>query len=282
MRIMSLHVYPLKSGRSIDLDAAEVTAWGLAGDRRYMVADPAGRFITQRDMQALATITATERDGALHLSMAGRSDVIVATFDPTRRQMVEIWASKVSASIAPDAVNATLSDWLGQDVILVHADRKTERECSHDWSGQGTFTGFSDGFPILITATGSLAALNAATTEAGNAPFGMERFRPNIVVDQDEPFAEDFWQEIVIGGMRFDLVKPCTRCIMTTQDQATGTRNGPDPMPALRSLRLSADRRVAGVLFGWNVIARSTGTLQVGDAVTVTARRTEGWPIRKT
>ena len=280
MKVHSLHYYPLKSARVIDVAEADIQAWGLAGDRRYMVVDPAGMFITQRELQALAQVTAAEREGVLRLAKVGEADPVEATFDAARRMPVEVWNSRVTAAVADDAANDTLGRWLGRPVRLVHADAETRRACSAEWAGEGIETGFADGYPVLVTTTGSLRLLNEATMEAGADMFGMERFRPNIVVDHPEPFAEDFWAAIEIGGIRFDLVKPCARCIMTTQDQLTGERGGPDPMPAMRKLRMSMDRRVPGVLFGWNAVPRATGRIRRDDAVSVLAKRERGWPIR--
>ena len=280
MKVHSLHYYPLKSARVIDVAEADIQAWGLAGDRRYMVVDPAGMFITQRELQALAQVTAAEREGVLRLAKVGEADPVEATFDAARRMPVEVWNSRVTAAVADDATNDTLGRWLGRPVRLVHADAETRRACSAEWAGEGIETGFADGYPVLVTTTGSLRLLNEATMEAGADMFGMERFRPNIVVDHPEPFAEDFWAAIEISGIRFDLVKPCARCIMTTQDQLTGERGGPDPMPAMRKLRMSMDRRVPGVLFGWNAVPRATGRIRRDDAVSVLAKRERGWPIR--
>lgn len=281
MKVKSLHIYPLKSGRAIDLDEAPVTAWGLAGDRRYMVVDRAGKFITQREMQALAQVSAVLAHGTLHLSKAGGEEHLAVSFDPDRRIDVEVWGSFLSASLASDSVNMSLSNWLGAPVRLVHADGQSLRECSSEWAGEGVQTGFADGYPVLVTTTGSLRALNDATIEMGAETFGMDRFRPNIVIDHDEPFADDRWAAIEIAGIRYDFVKPCARCIMTTQDQMTGERGGPDPMPAMRKLRMSLDRRVAGVLFGWNAVPRGEGPVHVGDTASVVADRPEGWPIRQ-
>ncbi|MDB5553959.1 MAG: sulfurase, partial [Rhizobium sp.] len=134
MKIHSLHTYPVKSARAIDLDAAEVGTWGLDGDRRYMVTDPTGKFITQRELQALAQITAVASFGSLHLSKAGSDDQLTVTFDPARRIDAEVWGSHVTASLAEDGVNNRLSDWLGQPVRLVHADEITQRQCNPDWA----------------------------------------------------------------------------------------------------------------------------------------------------
>jgi hypothetical protein len=281
VKVKSLHIYPLKSGRVIDQDEAEVTPWGLAGDRRYMLVDRDGKFITQRELQALAQVTAIASHGALHLSKAGSDENLTVSFDPDRRIDVDIWDTPTNASLAADSVNTTLSNWLATPVRLVHADDRTVRPCSATWAGEGVETGFADGYPILITTTGSLKALTDATLNMGAATFGMDRFRPNIVIEDDQPFADDRWAAVEIAGIRCDLVKPCARCIMTTQDQLTGERGGPDPMPAMRRLRMSEDRRVAGVLFGWNVVPRGSGRIAVGDPVSVVAERPEGWPIRR-
>jgi hypothetical protein len=108
----------------------------------------------------------------------------------------------------------------------------------------------------------------------------MERFRPNIVIDCDEAWPEDRWAAIEIGGIRLDLVKPCARCIMTTQDQVSGSRDVPNPMPAMGRIRMSADRRVPGPLFGWNAVPRGEGTVSIGDSVTVVEGRPEGWAFK--
>ncbi|MBB1248905.1 MOSC domain-containing protein [Rhizobium sp. G21] len=280
MNVASLHVYPLKSGRAITLDEVAVTAWGLAGDRRYMVCDPQGALVTQREVQALAQVSARVEHGRLTLEKEGEAAPITAVFDPDRRMVVRVWDDPLDASLTTPEVDAEISRWLGRDVRLVHADALSHRVCDPVWSGEGVETGFADGYPILVATTGSLKALAEEAERRGGAGFGMDRFRPNIVIEDERPFADDFWEAIEIAGIRYDLVKPCTRCIMTTQDQMTGERGGPDPMPAMRHTRMSGDRRVAGVLFGWNAVPRAEGRVTVGDVVTVLSERPEGWPLR--
>ena len=172
MRVHSLHIYPMKSGRAIDLESSEVGAWGLGGDRRYMVTDPAGKFITQRELQALAQVTAVESGGVLTLTKAGEEGSLSVTFDPARRIDSEVWGTPLTAAVADDRVNARLSDWLGQPVKLVHADAITRRQCNPDWAGEGVETGFADGYPVLITTTGSLRLLNEATMGKAPRPSG--------------------------------------------------------------------------------------------------------------
>lgn len=280
MHVSELHIYPFKSGRGIALPAAKVDARGLVGDRRMMLADPSGHFITQRELPALATLTALPQSTHLHLSLADGREMMVAPPHPERRMSVAIWKSIVDVAVAEDSVNERLSGWFGRPVKLVFFDGEAERTASSEWAGPDTPVTFTDGYQVLVTTTGSLAALNADMAGRGEGSVGMERFRPNIVVDCDEAWAEDRWAAIEIGGIRFDLVKPCARCIMTTQDQQTGSREVANPMPAMGRVRMSADRRVPGPLFGWNAVPRGEGRLSLGDAVRVIAERPEGWSFK--
>lgn len=278
MHVEGLNIHPLKSGRAIALEEAAVRLDGFSGDRRFMIVDGGGRFITQREMQALARVAAREVAGGLLLEMEGRR--LQARFDPDRRLTVTVWDSTVDAAVADPAVNAVLSDWFGRPVQLVHMDGRARRAEGAEWAGAPVPVGFVDGFPALITTTGSLADLNRTLVAKGEASVGMDRFRTNVLIACDEPWREDLWAAVEIGGIRFDLVKPCARCIMTTQDQRTGERIGGNPIQGLAEKRMSADRRVPGVLFGWNAVPRGEGTIRLGDAVRVVAERAERWPMK--
>lgn len=278
MKIEGLNIHPLKSGRAIPVDSATVRLDGLAGDRRFMIVEPDGRFITQRELQALARVEATAVGESLHLEMEGRQ--LFASFEPEDRLDVTVWDSPVNAAVADEAVNDVLSDWLERPVKLVHMDALAHRAEGEDWAGEPAPVGFADGFPILVTTTGSLADLNKTMVAKGQEPVGMDRFRTNILVSCDDPWEEDLWEAIEINGIVFDFVKPCARCIMTTQDQMTGERIGGNPIQGLAEKRMSADRRVPGVLFGWNAVPRGEGEIRLGDTVRVTKTRTERWPMK--
>jgi len=281
MRVSDLFIYPLKSARGIAIPSAAIDAFGLTGDRRAMLVDPSGHFITQRELQALAQIDIQPGPSNLRLKMEGKPDIIVPPPHPDNRMDVIVWKSAVSASVADEETNKALSDWLKRDVKMVFFDGLAKRVANPEWAGDDTPVTFSDGYQILVTTTGSLKALNANLAAHGEGAVGMERFRPNIVIDCDEAWPEDRWATIEIGGIRLDLVKPCARCIMTTQDQKTGSRDGPNPMPAMGRVRMSADRRVPGPLFGWNVVPRGEGSVKIGDAVTVIEERPEGWAFKR-
>jgi uncharacterized protein YcbX len=278
MQIEGLNIHPLKSGRAIPVESATIRLDGLAGDRRYMVVEPDGRFITQRELQPLARVEATAVGESLLLEMEGRQ--LLASFEPDDRLDVTVWDSPVNAAVADEAVNDVLSDWLARPVKLVHMDALAHRAEGEDWAGAPAPVGFADGFPVLVTTTGSLADLNRTLVAKGQEPVGMDRFRTNILVSCDDPWAEDLWEAIEINGVVFDFVKPCARCIMTTQDQMTGERIGGNPIQGLAEKRMSADRRVPGVLFGWNAVPRGEGEVRLGDAVRVVKARDERWPMK--
>lgn len=280
MRVSEIHYYPLKSARGIALTEGRIGPAGIPGDRRMMVTDPEGRFITQRELPILAQLTVAPKESSIHFAMEGQGDHETVQPPPTRRLDVVVWKSLVSAALADDGTNAQLSQWLGRDVRLVFFDEQAERAASADWAGDGTPVTFADGYQILITTTASLAALNADMSAHDEGEVGMERFRPNIVLETNEAWAEDGWASLETSGVTFDLVKPCARCIMTTQDQQSGSRDVATPMPAMGRIRMSADRRVPGPLFGWNAVPRNTGHIKIGDEAIITGHR-DAWPIKR-
>ncbi|KQO75436.1 MOSC domain-containing protein [Rhizobium sp. Leaf262] len=278
MRITELNIYPLKSARGIALSESPISAEGLPGDRRAMLVDPSGHFITQRELPQIAQITVKAEGTGFRLSIDGKADILAGPCE--QRIEATVWKSVVDAAVADEDVNETLSGWLGRTLKLVMFDEKSHRIASPEWAGAETPVTFADGYQILLTTTASLAALNENMAANGEGRIGMERFRPNIVLDTDEAWVEDRWAALEINGIRFDLVKPCTRCIMTTQDQQTGSRDGPSPMKAMGRLRMSADRRVPGVLFGWNLTPTGEGRIAVGDVAQVVEHRADGWALK--
>ncbi len=278
MKIESLHIYPVKSMRGLSLKRSLLLPAGLIGDRRFMITDASGHFITQRECSEFAQVQAIPQ-GSYLLLRKGDEEIMVVP-PQAERMDVAIWRSVVNAAVAPDSVNSRLSEWFGREVKIVFADAESERVSNPKWAGEGAEVGFADGYPVLITTTGSLKALNQYLQQQDQPPVTMDRFRPNIVIDCDEPWAEDRLAAIEINGVRLDLVKPCERCVMTTQDQQTGERTGPHPFKALKQIRFSDDERVPGPLFGWSAVARGETELAVGDSVDVVEDRAEGWPIR--
>ncbi|MFJ7279707.1 MOSC domain-containing protein [Kitasatospora sp. NPDC098663] len=279
MQLTGLHVYPVKSMYRLSPDTAAVEPWGLAGDRRWMLADATGRFVSQRENAALGQIRPDLLpDGTLSLTAPDGSRIevpapAVAAGDPLAE--VEVWGTRFRAAEAAKEAHQWIAEHLG-DYRLVHLDDPHARPADPAYAEPGTTVSMADGFPLLLATTASLERLNeliAAEHPDGHEPLPMERFRPNVVVGGAEPWAEDGWRRIRIGDLTFKAVKPCGRCVITTTDQESGERRGPEPLRTLARHH----RLLKKAAFGQNLIperpAGTTGdvlgTLRVGDRVEV-------------
>lgn len=281
MRVAALNIHPVKGMRAVGVERAQLQQRGFEGDRRWVVVDATGKFITQRSHQLVATITARLTATGLTLSAPGFEPLSVATPSGRERIDIVVWADQVNAALADERAHAWLSAVLGERLMLAHMDGQADRQKTGIWVVEPLPLSFADAFPVLVATTGSLAALNAEIARRGGAAIPMTRFRPNLVVDCDEPWREDFWKVLRIGGAEIELMKPSDRCIVTTTDQATGERMGQEPLASLARLRMSGDPRINGVLFGWNAAPRTLGEVVVGDRVEVLEARPEGFPIRR-
>lgn len=262
IRLSALYVYPLKSAAAQALDAAELQPRGLAHDRRWMVVDAQGEFITGREEPRLVLVRVQPQADGLLLSAPGMADLLARP--ASRREHVTVWRDRVDACAVADDAQAWISRFLGRDCRLVFMDVAAQRPLDPAYAVAGDEVSFADAFPLLLISEASLAGLNARL----DAPVPMLRFRPNLVVSGTETHAEDGWKRICIGDIEFEISKPCVRCGFTTVVPETGTLD-----PRGEPLRtLAAYRRAAkGVTFGQNLIARGSGTLRVGDVVTVLA-----------
>jgi uncharacterized protein YcbX len=265
--LSALHIYPLKSCAPRTLDIAVVERRGLANDRRWMVVDVSGKFLTGRQQPRLTLIAATPEDGGLQLDAPGlptlREPLPAAN---GARVRTAVWGAAVTPLLASDQANTWISTFLGAPCRLVYMDSACVRAVKEKYDGQygedGDEVSLADAFPLLLISQGALDLLNSKVAQ----PLPMLRFRPNLIVDGTEPHAEDRWKRIRIGALEFDVVKPCTRCVFTTVDFEHG-RFDPsgEPLRTLKTYRRSPD----GITFGQNLIPRSTGTLRVGDALHV-------------
>jgi uncharacterized protein YcbX len=256
MHLTGLNVYPVKSCAGIGVDRATVTSRGFAGDRRFMVVDETGRFLTQRVLPQMSQIHCAFDSNQLTLRATGRPDLkLPRALAEGSRTQVDVWRDTCDA-VVHDEASAWLSTVLDRDVRLVYMPDDVRR--SHG-DGDGLVS-FADGYPYLLTTEASLADLNARLAE----PVTMDRFRPNVVVDGLEAFAEDGWTTITIGSVQFRVTKPCDRCVLTTVDPQTGIK-GKEPLRTLSTYR----KLDAGVCFGMNLVATSTGEVAVGDPVRV-------------
>ncbi|MDM7853708.1 MOSC domain-containing protein [Cellulomonas alba] len=269
MRIASLHVYPVKSLRGMDVGAADVERQGLRGDRRWMVIEHDGSNLTARKHPPMLGVRAVA-DGAagLRLSAAGLPDLHVEA-PGTDVERIEVGLSRVgTATPAGEAADAWLTRALDRPARLVWLDDPTRRSVAPEHGGRpGDTLSFADDGPLLVTTTASMERLNAWIREAHpeHATLPMERFRPNLVVDgADEPFAEDAWRSMRVGDVELRFAEQCDRCVMTTIDLET-LRTGKEPIRTL-----ARHRRWDGkTWFGVRMVPVTTGRVAVGDAVEV-------------
>ncbi|MFI1972349.1 MOSC domain-containing protein [Streptomyces cinnamoneus] len=270
--VSAVHCYPVKSMAGCAPGEAAVEPWGLAGDRRWMLAGPDARVLTQRQEPRLTLASARPLPGGgVRLTTPGAAplDVRVPTADGQGGTLtVELFRDKVETVPAGAAADAWLSAFLGTDARLVYMDDPARRRpVDPEHSLPGDTVSFADGYPLLITATASLEALNSLIAEgdrAAEGPLPMDRFRPNVVVDGTPPWAEDGWRRVRLGEVTFRVAKPSGRCVVTTTDQRTAVR-GKEPLRTLaRHHRIGAK-----AVFGQNLIPEHTGVVRVGDAFEV-------------
>lgn len=261
MKVTQLFRYPVKSLPGIPVNEIQFDDFGPRGDRRWMIVDIAsGRFITQRLYPQLARVGISDAEGAIRVTLPNGDDFLLEV-GPEERS-VTVWKDKVRARLAAGKVSAQLSEWLGVDVALVYMPDDSFRQVDPDYVEERRRVSFADGYPVLVTSEASLSQVS----EWVGRPLSMRRFRPSIVIDGETAFAEDDWASIRINGLDIALVKPCSRCVMTTVDPDKGEKGADgEPLKTLKIHRASPD----GALFGQNGLHLGLGTIRVGDVIEV-------------
>jgi len=265
--LAAIHVFPLKSGAPLSLREAQVEKRGLGQDRRWMVIDATGKFVTGRQLSKLTLIRARADTNGLTLDAPGMPTLHVEAPVNGARVDTAVWGAAVAPLLAA-AADEWISTYLGAAHKLVHMDADCMRRLKAKYDGRygkdDDEVSFADGFPLLLISQGSLDLLNSKLAQ----PVPMLRFRPNLVVAGTTAHAEDDWKRIRIGDCEFEVAKPCTRCVFTTVDFERGERdpNG-EPLRTLTRYRRTPD----GVTFGQNLIPRKLGKVRIGDAVEVLA-----------
>ena len=272
LRVAGLWVYPVKSLGGVPLDAARIGPLGIARDRRWMLVDPAGAALTQREHARMARLAVAfggaADDEAAPVTVTAPGGAAFGIAPPPAgapRRRVRMFDDVLNAATYPAAVDAWFAAQLGAPCHLVYLPADVERPVDPRYAGPNDRTAFTDGYPVLVASQASLDDLNARLARRGEPPIGVERFRPSMLVAGGAPYGEDGWRALRAGDVELYLVKPCARCVVTTVDPARGVAAGPEP------LRTLAEYRRAGntVLFAQNAVVRAPGTLRVGDGVAV-------------
>jgi uncharacterized protein YcbX len=278
VRLVGLNVHPLKSGAIRSLTTAEVLRGGLRDDRTWMLVDASGRLVSARELHAtyrvVADTPATDPSvtSALRLRAPGMDDLAVQ-LPGTEPVPVRLFSLDLKAVPATEAAQAWVRRALGRDDLrLVWCHDPTARNLQPGFSSPEDHTAFADAFPATVASLASLRRLNdwiaeraLETGEGPPEPLPVERFRANLVVDGEEPFAEDHWREVRVGGVRFRVAKPTSRCVMTTIDLETLT-TAKEPIRTLARHRLLDGK----TRFALSLLPLDEGRISVGDEVTAT------------
>ena len=271
LELSEIWIYPIKSLGGISLQQSNVTHRGLEHDRRWMLVDDDGVFLSQRTTPELALFqTEIEGDFLIISHKENPNNKIKAPLNPALQEDREniktvLWEDSIDAY----EVDEKISDWfsviLKCSVRLVYMPNESHRKVDPDYAiTSADISSFSDGFPFLIIGQSSLNDLNSRLKES----VPMKRFRPNFVFTGGAAYEEEIWSEFTIGNFPFYGVKPCGRCVMVTVDPEKGIVGGKEPL-----LTLSKYKRVGNnVIFGQNLIAQQEGSIAVGAVVEVSEK----------
>ncbi len=262
LRVSELSIYPVKSLGGIALQQSAVERFGLRNDRRWMVVDDHDRYLTQREQSRMCLIQPEPLSNGLRLSAPGMETLQITHTPKMPIREVIVWNDRCRALDCGDAAAGWLGRFLGIDCRLVYFPDDGRRAVDPAYARAGDITAFSDGFPVLLITQASLDDLNDRLAE----PLSMRRFRPNLVIDGSEPYAEDQWKRLRIGDLTLRVVKPCSRCVIPTIDPASGKRHtDAEPLRTLATYRMRDHK----IFFGQNVIVDGGGRFEVGQPVEV-------------
>ena len=276
MRISELNCYPIKSCRGLSLQESVVQTTGLFQDRRFMLVDADGNFITQRQVPEMALIATEMHSSGLRVyDSRSEEEELLLPWQPLHSDIrnVTVWDDKIDALDCGDKAAAFFASVLGDKYSrmsprLVCVQDIKPRYVGSKYAGEQRYPyWFADGFPFLVVTSAALDDLNQRLTQQGKQSLPMNRFRPNVVIEGALPYEEDSHQGIRVGdGIELRFMKPCTRCKITMTDQSTAIV-GAEPLQTLATYRKLSPGKI---IFGQNAVLISTpgATVKVGDSVT--------------
>jgi uncharacterized protein len=260
LTLTEIWIYPIKSLGGIRLTASKVMPKGLQYDRRWMLTDESGVFMTQRVHPRLALFKTRLSD--THLTISYKEKSIEVLLNPVSKinQQVTIWDDAVTAFEVDEEVSKWFSDHVGINCKLVYFPEQNARPVDPLYKVNDEHVSLADAYPFLIIGQSTLDDLNHRLAQ----PVPMNRFRPNFVFTGGDAFEEDTWRNFSIGKTRFVGVKPCARCILPTTDQETAVRSA-EPIKTLSIYR----KRENKIYFGQNLVALDNDEIKVGDKIKI-------------
>ncbi len=265
LTISELNIYPIKSLRGISVKSAKVTDRGFEHDRRWMLIDYRGNFMTQREYPQMAFINVEIETDGLNVYHRNKKDsgkyFIPFNISKTKAITVPIWEDNCTAFLVGADSDKWFSEALEVECKLVYQPDEAHRIVDEKYSKNNKeLVSFADGYPFLMIGQASLDDLNSRLED----PLPMNRFRTNIVFTGGEPYQEDKMKRFKIRNIIFYGVKPCARCVITTTNQETAERLA-EPLKTLATYRKVENK----VLFGMNLLHEGEGEVKVGDAIEI-------------
>jgi uncharacterized protein YcbX len=261
--LSELHIYPIKSLGGISLQQSDIIETGLKHDRRWMLIDAEGTFVSQRKYFELAM---------LQVHLQGETLTVTHKRDPSTTisfSLEESTGSAIDVSIWDDyttglevsiKVSKWFSEYMQMPVRLVQMPAAARRLVDPRYAEENDIVSFADGYPCLMIGQASLDGLNEKLAE----PVRMDRFRPNFVFTGGKAHIEDSFGSFYLGEVLFSAVKPCARCVLTTINQQTGEK-GQEPLKTLAGYRTLNHK----VMFGQNLIHQGSGIIRLGDQIRI-------------
>ncbi len=275
--ISDLYIYPIKSTKGLRLPHASVDELGLAFDRRFVVSDDSGQFITARTEPTLCLVSATISDLGIILTAPNMPELLLEYQKFSNQyKNVNVWGDDIAGQLCSIEASSWFSEYLHRPCKLLYFGKESSRVKKPN-TESARKVAFADGYPLLLISQTSLDDLNQRLISNNEKPVSMAQFRPNIVVENCLPFAEDGWQYIRIGDIDFKVSKPCVRCIFTTVNPENGDKS-PQQQP-LTTLKTYRQTDQGEVLFGQNLIPLNSGQIAQGDNITII--KTKQTPVFK-
>lgn len=268
LKISQIFIYPVKSLAGISVEEATVTPRGLEYDRRWLLIDEKGRFLSQREHPQMALLQTHLEENFLKITH--KTKEVEPLYIPLSEDgyagkalvKAQVWDDEIDSLLFNKEADDWFSTQLNIPCRLVYMPEKSKRKVDERYMiSEDDITSFSDGYPVLLIGQSSLDDLNKRLSES----VQINRFRPNLVYTGGQPYEEESWYNFSAGNTSFFGVKPCSRCIMVTVDPEKGERSGKDPLYTLSTYRKIHNK----VLFGQNLIPADTGKIALGDSIEV-------------
>ena len=270
-RLASIGVHPIKSLAGLAPRKWWFGPRGPSFDRHWMLIDESGRFVSLRELPALARFRPSIIDFDPEATADRLPEIRIEheessfEFEPRRdgdSRSAVLWKADRVVIDEGEAAAVWFSSRLDRPVRLVRHQPELDPWTQSEPEADGATTGLSDGYPVLVATRATIAA-------AVGPLMSERRFRANLLIDGALAGAEDRWQRLRIGDLELELVKPCVRCVATTVDPETGERSGTEPLSTLARTRLWNGRPV----MGWNTLVRNPGSVKVGDRIEILETR---------